>query len=67
MRELHSAPLVEVVDADTAVGAAQEGEEGEELVDAGEGRHCLAVLHTHRLVRVQKNTTEFVLLTKPDY
>ena len=50
MRELHSAPLVEVVDADTAVGAAQEGEEGEELVDAGEGRHCLAVLHTHRLV-----------------
>ena len=45
----HDCPLVEVQNTNTAVRAGEERQEREELVDAGETRHRLAVLHTEQL------------------
>ena len=45
----HDCPLVEVQNTNTAVRAGEKRQEREELVDAGETRHRLAVLHTEQL------------------
>ena len=52
----HYSPLVEIIDPDTAVRTAQQGQEGEELVDAGHGRHGLAALQAHSLWQWLKKT-----------